>query len=248
MVFKDFIRNSILFCFAILLTACSEKNRAVPDAAPDAEQSSTEVEGADEQKSALQEAINQDHDTQQSVTQSGQAASLSDTKVIKRPSEYVEVEWTDLMPKEELEALSNPPEYLNDIEDGSLEDQIGSEMKAGLVEDIKDPYQMALVSTRVVPEMDGKAVKIPGFVVPLEFGEDQTITKFFLVPFFGACIHVPPPPPNQIIMVNYRQGLQLEALYDPFWISGVLSTTLVENEMATAAYSLEMFEVEDYRY
>ena len=97
----------------------------------------------------------------------------------------------------------------------------------------------------MVSEISGQAIRIPGFIVPLEFDDEQTITQFFLVPFFGACIHVPPPPPNQVIFVDYPEGLKLEALYDPFWVSGVVNTSLIKNELATAAYTLKMqfFEV-----
>jgi len=108
-----------------------------------------------------------------------------------------------------------------------------------------DRYQQALSSTRIVSEMDGKAIRIPGFIVPMQFDDEQNITQFFLVPFFGACIHVPPPPPNQIIFVNYPKGLKVDELYDPIWVSGILETSLVQSELATAAYSIQMqwFEV-----
>ncbi|MEC8427830.1 MAG: DUF3299 domain-containing protein, partial [Pseudomonadota bacterium] len=76
--------------------------------------------------------------------------------------------------------------------------------------------------------------------------DDQTITEFFLVPFFGACIHVPPPPPNQIIYAKYPVGLKLEALYDPFWITGTLRATITENDMATSAYAIDMSGYEAY--
>jgi hypothetical protein len=94
--------------------------------------------------------------------------------------------------------------------------------------------------------MDGKSIKIPGFIVPLEFDDNQTVTQFFLVPYFGACIHMPPPPPNQIIFINYPQGLNVDSIYEAFWISGVLSTSIIENEMGTAAYTMEMASFEIY--
>ena len=156
------------------------------------------------------------------------------------------VEWTDLMPKEDLEALSNPPDYINEVEDGSLEDQLDGQFQNTFDIPVDDRYQQALVSTSVIDELDGKSIRIPGFIVPLEFNDDQTITQFFLVPFFGACIHVPPPPPNQIVLVNYPKGLKLNALYDPFWISGVLKTSLQANDMATSAYAMDMYEFEAY--
>ena len=161
-------------------------------------------------------------------------------------SAFKTVEWTHLMPKEDLDALLNPPSYVTDVEDGSFEDQISNQIQNTLAAASDDRYQQALASTRIIPEMDGQAIRIPGFIVPLEFDDEQTITQFFLVPFFGACIHVPPPPPNQIIFVNYPKGFKLDVLYDPFWILGILKTSLVENEVATAAYSMQMQSFEVY--
>lgn len=161
--------------------------------------------------------------------------------------DYQTIEWTELMPKDDLEAFMNPPESINDIEDGSEADEIASQIKAALDDAGDSRYQQALVSTRVVPEFDGKAIRMPGFIVPLEFGEnEQQVTKFFLVPYFGACIHVPPPPPNQIVYAEYAKGFKLESLYQPFWLSGTLRTTLIENDMATAAYAIKVDRIEPY--
>jgi len=168
---------------------------------------------------------------------------------------YTEVEWTDLLPDEDLQALENPPEYLAEIEDGSENDQLSSQLKNetpstpkanGKASDSEVRYQQALTSKKIRPEFNGRYVRIPGFIVPLQFDDHQTITTFFLVPFFGACIHMPPPPPNQIIYAEYEPGIKLAALYDPFWIDGKLSTTLMENDMATAAYSIDVASIEPY--
>lgn len=161
-------------------------------------------------------------------------------------SDFRMIEWTDLIPPEELEILMNPPEYITDIEDGSLEDQISSQISNSIAAASDDPYQQALVSTNVRAEMDGARVKIPGFIVPLEFDEEQTVTQFFLVPYFGACIHMPPPPPNQIILVDYPRGIEMEELYTPFWISGELKTSISENDVALSAYSMKLAEYERY--
>lgn len=160
-------------------------------------------------------------------------------------SQFKTVEWLDLMPKEDLDALSNPPSYIADVEDGSPEDQISDQLQ-NTPDAISDRYQQALVSTNIVPEMNGQAVRIPGFIVPLEFNDDEDVTQFFLVPFFGACIHVPPPPPNQIILVNSPEGLKLDSLYNPFWISGILKASLTEKSLGTSAYSMEMREYDLY--
>jgi len=160
--------------------------------------------------------------------------------------EFDTIEWTDLIPPEELEILMNPPDYITEIKDGSVEDQISSQIGSSIGAASDDRYQQALVSTSVNTEMDDSMVRLPGFIVPVEFDDDQTITQFFLVPYFGACLHMPPPPPNQIILVDYARGLELEELYTPFWISGQLSTSVTENALATSAYSMRMMNYEPY--
>lgn len=159
---------------------------------------------------------------------------------------YSTIEWTDLLPDEDLNALENPPAYLSEITDGSEDDQLDSQFKTNSDTALDDPYQRALVSKNIRSEFNGRAIRIPGFIVPLEFDDHETITTFFFVPFFGACIHMPPPPPNQIIYAQYEPGIRLEALYDPFWISGTLSTTLIENDLASAAYSMSVSIIEPY--
>lgn len=156
------------------------------------------------------------------------------------------IEWTDLIPPEVLEILMNPPQYVTDIEDGAAEDQISSQIQNSLAAANDDAYQQALASVEVNGEMNGKMVRIPGFVVPVEFDEQQVVTQFFLVPYFGACLHMPPPPPNQIIMVDAPQGIEMEGLGTPFWISGEISTTLTENDMAMSAYSMKLHDHEVY--
>ena len=174
-----------------------------------------------------------------------QHVTIKDKPEKPTPKNFRTIDWDSLMPKEDLNALLNPPNYLDQIEDGAFEDQISDQLQIDFDSAINDRYQQALVSTKIIEKLDGQLVRIPGFVVPVEFDE-ESITEFFLVPYFGACIHSPPPPPNQIIYVHAPNGLQLNTLYDPFWISGTINTTLVQNYMATAAYSFEMKSFEAY--
>ena len=174
-------------------------------------------------------------------------ASIETQKKLSK-SAFKTIQWTDLIPKEDLDALLNPPSYITDVEDGSEEDRIDSQIhNNGTTSTRDDRYQQALVSNRVIDEMDGQAIRIPGFIVALEFDDEQTITQFFLVPFFGACIHVPPPPPNQIIFVDYPEGFKVDNLYEPIWVSGIVKTSTIENDIATAAYSINMQYFEKYR-
>ncbi len=89
----------------------------------------------------------------------------------------------------------------------------------------------------VVNAYDGKLVKIPGFVVPLE-GTDELVSEFLLVPYFGACIHVPPPPSNQIVYVKFEEGVAIDNIYDAIWVTGTLSTAGWTGEIASVGYRL----------
>lgn len=107
-------------------------------------------------------------------------------------------------------------------------------------------YEKLWSTTNVVEELDGKNVRISGFIVPLEFGEEQIVTEFFLVPYHGACIHSPAPPPNQLIMVDYEEGMELESTATPYWVSGEMSLKVAGNELGTSGYGIEMHSFEIY--
>ena len=157
------------------------------------------------------------------------------------------VEWTDLMPEADLEALLNPPAYLFDVEEGSAEDQqLFDKLTSGTFDDQADRYTQALLSTDVRSEFNGERIRIAGYLVPLEFDTPDAVTQAFLVPYFGACIHVPPPPPNQIILLNTDEGLNLSDMYNPYWVSGEVSTVLHENDVATSAYAMSVTDFELY--
>lgn len=89
-------------------------------------------------------------------------------------------------------------------------------------------------------------MRIPGFVVPLEFDDDPTITSFLLAPYFGACMYLPPPPPNQVVYANFPEGFQVEFLYDPVYIEGELCTFPEDTERGNAAYTMNVKRVFAY--
>lgn len=96
------------------------------------------------------------------------------------------------------------------------------------------------------PQIDGKQVRISGFVVPLAMNKKGIVTEFFLVPYFGACIHVPPPPPNQIVYVKIEKGFQFESIYQPQMVTGTMRVQSRAVQMASAAYTLAATKIEPY--
>lgn len=142
-------------------------------------------------------------------------------------AELREIDWLELMPAEDLALLENMPEVEHQGDGPAL---LPDEIMTG----------------RVVPEMENVTGRIPGFVVPLKTTEDMRILEFFLVPYYGACIHVPPPPPNQIIHVKYPEGFTIEALYDPIWVEGTVMIQRTENDIGTSSYAISADAVSPY--
>ncbi|WP_407313739.1 DUF3299 domain-containing protein [Pseudomonas sp. nanlin1] len=152
-------------------------------------------------------------------------------------AELAETDWLELMPKSDQKALEQMPE----IDHNSPEAQGTFTAKGGLKQSKGLPAVM--YSTKTVPAMNGKTVRLGGYPVPLETDAKGHSTLFFLVPYPGACIHVPPPPPNQMVLVRYPKGLKLDDIYTPLWVVGTLKVEKVSNDLADAAYALEASKV-----
>ncbi|MBO0764106.1 MAG: DUF3299 domain-containing protein [Hyphomicrobiaceae bacterium] len=95
----------------------------------------------------------------------------------------------------------------------------------------------------VVTALDGKRVRIGGYVVSLDFDATR-VKEFLLVPFVGACIHVPPPPANQIVYVKSDNGFDVSSAFEPVWVTGTLKVTTALTDLAEAGYSLDAEMVE----
>lgn len=92
----------------------------------------------------------------------------------------------------------------------------------------------------------GTRVRVPGFVVPLDDFQD-VVKEFLLVPYFGACVHTPPPPPNQIVFVRMRGGAQQVSLFEPVWIEGILRIEQYESVYGAVGFQLVAERVSPYR-
>lgn len=90
----------------------------------------------------------------------------------------------------------------------------------------------------LVTDFDGERVRIGGYVVPLDF-EATSVTEFLLVPFVGACIHVPPPPANQIIYVKTAEGFKVTDLFDPVYVTGKMEAKIAATGIAEAGYTID---------
>jgi len=149
----------------------------------------------------------------------------------------VETDWLELMPEADRLALEQMPE----IEHSGVEADRAFDAPGGLRQ--ADDLPAVMYSRNTVAAMDGRQILLGGYPVPLESDAQGRSIEFFLVPYPGACIHVPPPPPNQIVLVRYPRGVTLEDIYEPLWVSGRLRIEAVSNDLADAVYALEASEV-----
>ena len=156
--------------------------------------------------------------------------------LISKPStaaDPVQLMWDDLQP-----ASNNLLNQFQDIDPG---DPLLSHQG-------NTPGQQQLSPAgAVVPELNGKRIRIPAFVVPLD-GDNKSLSEMLLVPYFGACIHVPPPPPNQIIYINSEEALNISKLdlYQPVWATGTIKTESVQHELAEVGYQMEIEKLTPY--
>lgn len=156
------------------------------------------------------------------------------------------IEWVDLMPAHILESIESMPMLEHDYSEDAV-DPFSDEWE--------DPYaelwNEILSSTEVVDKYAGKLIRLPGFIVPLDVDEQNRVLSFFLVPYFGACIHVPPPPPNQLIYVensDLAKKIDVHNMYTPFWLTGYLEIKQTQHELGLAAYTIKMTNLNEYRW
>lgn len=138
------------------------------------------------------------------------------------------ITWDDLLPDAERNA---PPKYIPPV-------------KTNLFGD--DTAMTQFGSTAVNQKMNGLDVKIPGFIVPLDM-EGNKVQTFFLVPYYGACIHVPPPPPNQMVYVELAKPVPSTVMYEAQWVTGKLLTQSKANRFAIATYTIKATRLETYK-
>mgnify|MGYP003969605999 FL=1 len=153
-------------------------------------------------------------------------------------SPYREIIWDDLMPEEyrpEI-VLKKYMEQLSELED--------DDPKAIA---LYGQIQAELDNAPLNEKLNGKKIKLPGFIAPLE-NTDGKVSEFLLVPYYGACIHVPPPPVNQTVLIKTMQDstIAVDNMYDPIWVKGEIQTQGEKTDIGEAGYRIVNAEVEVY--
>lgn len=147
---------------------------------------------------------------------------------------FREIKWDDLVPKD-----WDPLKQFKNMNFSLMND---SDPRANeLLKRMRETWDNAPTNN----DMDGAAVRIPGYLVPLEETK-AGLKEFLLVPYFGACIHSPPPPANQIIHVKTDKPAKGFRSMDTVWISGTLKTLRSDSYMGASGYRMDAVVVEPY--
>ena len=147
--------------------------------------------------------------------------------------EFKEVTWEALVPKD-----WDPMKAFKDMDFNAMSDADPRAMD--MLHKLREEWDNAPVER----SMNGARIRIPGFIVPLDIQRGQ-IKEFLLVPYFGSCIHSPPPPANQIISVVSAKPLKMQTM-DAVWISGVLETSRSDTSMGSSGYRMKAVTVTPY--
>jgi hypothetical protein len=145
--------------------------------------------------------------------------------------ELQEIDWRDLLPENERKRYSpNAPAPVH-----------GALGEGG-------PPAVQTVTTVVNQDLDEALVRLPGFIVPLGEPRNGVVREFYLVPYIGEDIHVPPPPSNQMVYVRSATGVAAEAVHEAHWVTGKMRVETRTTPLGTSAYSLVANKVEQYQY
>jgi len=148
-----------------------------------------------------------------------------------KAGQILDLDWRQLLPEKErwhFTAVAPPP----------IHDYRGE----------GSPPAVQAPDFNVNASLDGASVRLPGFIVPLNAIKNGSANVFLLVPYFGACIHVPPPPPNQIVYVITNRKTAIDSIYEAYWITGKLRVQTRQTRLGSTAYELTAEKVEVYKY
>lgn len=164
----------------------------------------------------------------------------SSNKENKRINGYQTIGWEDLeLPGKGVDSIYE--KYSDKVE----KTKEGSVEEIAILEDMK----IGLNSLPVNPKWDKQKIRLPGFVSPLDINQEKgEVGDFLLVPYFGACIHVPPPPMNQTILVKPNKGksINIEEIFQPVWVTGTIHVEAVTTDLAQAGYQIKNARLEIY--
>ena len=227
------IKKTVILGFIVLLCACDQQNNQVQALAPSLPDNSSQYSPEEllgktvEEYQLLEEEKNGDAVEPQEKPKS----------IVKNG--YLQLEW---------EALIAPGYDANSIlaryEPMIAKLEHGGEGTVELYQKMQDEFNNAPANDLLMKQK----VSIPGFIAPLE-QIDGVITEFLLVPYFGACIHLPAPPANQTVYVKTSRdyGIKIDDAYQPIWVSGEMLIEMESTEIGAASYQIHDALISPYQ-
>jgi len=186
-----------------------------------------------EQNAAPESANEQATLTEQTASKPTQAGQSNEILVLS---------WEDLMPEGESERLielytqyyAETQKKMFDLMNANRNDANPTGDVQSMIAEGSSLDTMEQIGTyNVVPELNGQRIRLPGYVVPLNFSAT-------------AGLHTPPPPPNQIVSIKSSELVEIQNISDPYWVEGVLSTGTFSMDLANSAYELNLTKLEPY--
>lgn len=167
------------------------------------------------------------------------ALLLASLAVTVQAREATEIQWEDLMPADfTYKSLRDQIDYSQyDLSSLSDDDPEAQRLYSDMTQ--------LLANAPVVDALAGAHIKLAGFVVPLEMDGDS-VYSFLLVPYYGACIHTPPPPSNQIVFVQTQGGYEMGPMDEPVYVSGTLMVEAHQSELGSSGYTLYAGSIDPY--
>ncbi len=232
---------------AVLLSACGEKP-AAPPSATDTKPNTVAEQVADpkpaapaetaEAKPAVTPPLPADAPAPGTPAPASEPLVGMPTEPTVLPDGTLELRWEHLVPQgyEPETIMAKYAAQIDQITEGSPEDD-------ALMEKIMAEFNTAPSNA----SLGGKRVRLPGFISPLD-EKDGIVSEFLLVPYFGACIHQPPPPVNQTLLVRplADKSVEMDAIYEPVWVTGDLKVENTKTSLASAGYLIENAQLEPY--
>ena len=179
-------------------------------------------------------ALTDDYERQKSEQWQPSREELAKAADAKKSGKYTEITWEKLIPPS-----WDPAKVFDKFNFDRFSDDDPRADKA-----LKE-FQAMWSNAPANKTLGGKLVRIAGFVAPLDFLGGDQLSEFLLVPYFGACIHVPPPPANQIIYVILEKPMGIQVM-DTVMVYGKLEIEKSESDIGDAGYRIKAVAVEPY--
>jgi len=153
-------------------------------------------------------------------------ASATVVPSLSNAETYIDLDWEDLLPEDQ----SSIPSAVRNL----LPHDEGMQST-----------RQQLPSSGVRTDWNGQIVRLRGFILPIDFS-GTSVTAFILVPYMGACVHVPPPPANQLVFVTTQTPYESNGLFEPVNVIGMFGVSSLSTHLADIGYALSADKIEPY--